>query len=72
MVFTLVEELRRLYKDWGVDLPATNGDTTFELPLPATYVIDVIDQKSRIVLSFVDADYSKRLEPSAVLDALKA
>ena len=69
LVFTLDEELRPIYKDWGIDFPPTYGDRTFELPLPATYVVD---QKSRIVLSFVDADYTKRLEPSEILDALKA
>lgn len=68
LVFTLAEELRPIYKDWGADLPANNGDDTFELPLPATYVVD---QQSKIILSFVDTDYTKRLEPSAILDALK-
>ena len=66
--YTLAEELRPLYKNWGIDLPAANGDNTFELPLPATYVVN---QESQILLSFVDADYTKRLEPAAVLDALE-
>ncbi len=69
LVFTLNEELRPIYKDWGIDFPPTYGDSTFELPMPATYVVD---QKARIVLSFVDVDYTKRLEPSEILDALKA
>ena len=68
LVYALAEELRPLYKNWGIDLPANNGDNTFELPLPATYVVD---QKSHIVLSFADADYTKRLEPVDVLDALQ-
>lgn len=68
LVYTLPEELRPIYKNWGIDLPAVNGETTFELPLPATYVVD---QQSTIMLSFVDADYTKRLEPSTVLEALK-
>ena len=68
LVFTLTEELQPLYKEWGIDFPATYGNETFELPMPATYVVD---QDSRIILSFVDSDYTKRMEPSAVLDALK-
>ncbi len=68
LVFTLAEELRPIYKDWGIDLPVNNGDTTFELPLPATYVVD---QELHIVSSFVDSDYTKRMEPSEILDALK-
>jgi len=67
LVYTLAEELRPIYKDWGIDLPVNNGDKTFELPLPATYVID---QHSHIALGFTDADYTKRLEPTDVLDAL--
>lgn len=69
LVFTLASELRPLYKDWGIDLLKNNGDSTFELPLPATYVVD---DDSRIVLGFVDADYTKRLEPSDILDALRS
>ena len=68
LVYTLAEELRPLYKNWGIDLPTANGDNTFELPLPATYVVD---RHPRIVLGFADADYTKRLEPAAVLDALQ-
>lgn len=68
LVFTLAEELRPLYKEWGIDLPVHNGENSYELPLPATYVVD---QWSRIVLSFVDTDYTKRLEPEDVLSALK-
>jgi len=41
---------------------------TWELPIPATYVID---PSGTIRLAFVDADYTKRLEPAAILDALR-
>ena len=68
LVFTLAEELRPIYKNWGIDLPENNGDSTFELPLPATYVVN---QNSQIVLSFVDTDYTKRSEPADILSALK-
>lgn len=68
LVFTLPEELRPIYTDWGINLPETNGDNTFELPLPATYVVDI---QSRITLCYVDADYTKRLEPVEILNALK-
>ena len=40
IVFTLPETLRDIYKGFGIDLPASNGDQTFELPVPATYIID--------------------------------
>ena len=68
LVFTLPEEMRSIYQDFGIDLPGANGDESFELPMPATYVID----KSGIVrLAFVDIDYTRRLDPDDIIDALK-
>jgi peroxiredoxin len=68
LVFTLPEEMRSIYQDFGIDLPTANGDESFELPMPATYVID----KSGIVrLAFVDIDYTRRLDPDDIIDALK-
>ena len=51
-----------------LDLNKYNGDSSNELPLGATYVID---KQGVIRYAFVDADYRKRAEPSAVVAALK-
>ncbi|MHC5540507.1 peroxiredoxin-like family protein [Singulisphaera rosea] len=51
-----------------LDLSKYNGDSSNELPLGATYVID---KEGVIRYAFVDADYRKRAEPSAVVSALK-
>lgn len=68
LVFVLPEELRPIYQDFGIDLPAQNGDNTFELPIPATYVIA---QDGTIIHAFVEADYTKRLDPKEIIAALK-
>ncbi len=68
LVFTLDESLRPLYQQFGIDLEAANGDSSFELPIPATYVVDT---DGTIALAFVDADYSKRLEPDEVVAGLR-
>jgi len=68
LVFTLPAEMRSIYQDFGIDLPAANGDESFELPVPATYVID---RSGIIRLTFVDIDYTKRLDPAEILAALK-
>ncbi|BDD10232.1 alkyl hydroperoxide reductase [Fulvitalea axinellae] len=69
LVFALPESLRRVYSSFGIDLEKVDGDDSWELPLPATYVID----KSGIVrYAFAEADYTKRAEPADVLEALKA
>lgn len=68
LVFTLPEELRSIYEKLGIDIPAYNGDTSFRLPIPATFVID---RDGTIVYAFADADYTKRLEPSEIINALR-
>ncbi len=68
LVFTLPEELRPIYEQFGINIPEDNGDESYELPMPATYVINT---DGKIVYSFVDADYTKRAEPSEVLAAVK-
>lgn len=72
LVFTLAEELRPIYESFGIDIPASNGDDSFTLPVPATYVIG---QDGTVLYHFVNVDYTKRVEPAAlvaVLDELAA
>lgn len=69
LVMTVHETLRPLYQQWGLDLPAANGDDSWRLPVPATYVIDC---SAIIRASHVEKDYTKRMEPDAIIGALKA
>lgn len=69
LVFVLAEALRPIYLNFGLDIPANNGDNSYELPFPATFVID---RDRTIRYSFADADYTKRAEPSEVLSAVQA
>ena len=69
LVFTLPESLRPIYEMFGLDIPGYNGDDSFELPMPATYVIR---QDGVIAHAFVDADYTQRMEPSDIVDVLKS
>jgi len=68
LVFIMPDEMREIYQKFGLDIPSANGDNTYELPVPATYVID---SGGSIVLDFVEIDYTKRLEPVLILDALR-
>lgn len=52
---------------FGNDLAVKNGAGGWMLPIPATYVIA---RDARIALAHVDADYTVRLEPDAVIAAL--
>ena len=67
-IFDISDPIVSLYKRFGHDLPAHNGDGRWSLPVPATYVLD---RDGRIVLAFVDPDYRRRLEPATALAALR-
>ena len=67
LVFTLPESLRPIYRNFGINIPAHNGDDTFELPLPATYVVSA---DGTIIYSFANADYTQRLDPAEIIKAL--
>ncbi len=68
LVFTLPEELRPIYAGFGIDLPAHNGDDTFELPMPATYIIG---RDGTVLHAFVSADYTERMEPADIVYLLR-
>lgn len=68
LIFTVYEEMRPLYLKWGLDVPASNGDDSWELPVPATYVIDT-NSIARAV--HADKDYTRRMEPEQILTALR-
>jgi len=68
LVFALPESLRPIYEAWQLDIPGHNGDDSFELPMPATYIID---SDGVIRYAFVDMDYTKRLEPDIIIEQLK-
>ncbi len=53
IVFHLADEMQALFTDLGLDLPEYTGDETFDLPVPATYVVDT---EGIIRLAFVDPD----------------
>ena len=68
LVFTLPESLRPIYSAWEIDIPDHNGNDSFELPIPATYIIDTY---GKIRYVFADMDYTKRLEPDIIIEQLK-
>lgn len=67
LVFSLADELKPIYEKFGIDIPGSNNENTYELPLPATYVIN---KNKEIIYSFIDEDYTKRSEPQEILDII--
>jgi peroxiredoxin len=69
LVWSLPEELRAALRSNNKALPRINGDDSWELPVPATYVVA---RDGRVVLAAIDVDYRNRLEPEAILTALQS
>jgi len=69
LVYALPQMLRPIYLSFGIDLPLHNDDGSYDLPVPATYVIDT---DGVIRLAYANADYSKRLDPARILDSLQS
>lgn len=67
--FTLSEAVKPFYEKAGHALPERNGDGTWALPMPATFVIET---GGRIAAAFVEPDYRRRLDPNDALAALRA
>lgn len=66
--WTLSDDLREVHKALGADLPAFNGEDSWTLPMPARYVIA---QDGAIAYAEVNADYTRRPEPSAIFPVLE-
>lgn len=67
LVFVLSDALQDLQKKFGNEVPRFNGDQSWELPMPATFVVS---RDGIVRLASVDPDYRRRLEPAALLDQL--
>ena len=67
--FRLPNELEALYRKFGIDLPTSNGDTSWTLPMPGRFVID---REGIVQWSAVHPDYTRRPEPDETIEALRA
>jgi peroxiredoxin len=66
--FKLDAKTIKLYRNYGIDLPESNDATVWELPIPATYIVDT---NGSVVWSYVDEDYSKRPDYRKVVNKLR-
>jgi peroxiredoxin len=68
LYFELHAELVDVYKKHGLDIEAFNGKNRNVLPVPGSFVIDT---NGVVQAMHADTDHKKRMEPSAIIDALK-
>ena len=69
LVFTVAAGIQEVSLQVGSDLTKANADGTWDLPVPATYVLD---RAGIIRLAYVEGDYTQRLEPARIVAALRA
>src|SRR2546421_3129530 len=68
LVFTIDEAVRAAHKQVCADLPAFNGDNSWELPMAGTFLVD---PSGTVRLVYVHPDFTRRLDPSVVIARLK-
>ena len=68
LVYKLDAEFSGLLKQFGTNLQSFNGDDSDELPASSTFVID---QSGVVRLAHITPDFTKRLDPSKVIEVLQ-
>ena len=69
LAYSLSEPVRPVYEGFDINIPEANGDNSFELPIPATYIID---SNGIVRVAHINADHTKRLDPEEIISALES
>ena len=69
LAWALTEEERALYTAFDSKLDVANGDDRWQLPAPATFIVD---RTGVVRWAWVDSNWTRRPEPADVLAALHA
>ncbi|MDX1815652.1 MAG: redoxin domain-containing protein [Thermodesulfobacteriota bacterium] len=68
--FTVPQEIKELYRDtFGINLDKHNGEGRWELPVPATYVLD---GKGVVRAGVADPDHTVRMDIEEILATLES
>jgi peroxiredoxin len=67
LVYRVPDEQKAIYQRAFVNLPLVNGDESWELPIPATYVVD---RDGTVSYASANEDYAERPEPADILGRL--
>jgi peroxiredoxin len=65
--YRIPEEQKAVYQRAFVNLPLVNGDDSWELPIPATYIVD---RDGSVLYASANEDYAERPEPADILSFL--
>ena len=68
LVYRVPEFQQAVYRRAFINLPLANGDESWELPIPATYIIE---RDGTVLYASSNPDYTERPEPGEILSAVK-
>lgn len=64
LTYRVPEEQESVYRKAFVNLPFVNGDGSWELPIPATYIVD---RGGTVLYASANEDYTERPEPGDIV-----
>src|SRR6266852_1770537 len=67
LVYRVPDEQQAIYRRAFVNLPFANGDDSWELPIPATFIVG---RHGTVLYASADEDYTERPEPADILQQL--
>jgi peroxiredoxin len=67
LIYRVPEKQQAIYRRAFVNLPFANGDESWELPIPAAFIVD---RDGTILYASADEDYTHRPEPQEILSYL--
>src|ERR1022692_1044782 len=68
LTYRVPDEQGAIYQRAFVNLPFVNGDQSWELPIPATYIID---SDGTVLYASANEDYTERPEPEDIVRTLR-
>jgi peroxiredoxin len=69
LVYRVPDDQEAIYRRAFVNLPFANGDNSWELPIPATFVVD---RDGTVLYGSADEDYTRRPEPQEIVRQLNS
>jgi peroxiredoxin len=67
LTYRIPDEQKTVYQRAFVNVPFVNGDDSWELPIPATYIID---RDGTVLYACANEDYTERPEPEDIIQIL--
>lgn len=69
LAYRVNQEQQAVYRRAFVNLPFANGDGSWELPIPATFILE---RDGTVLYASANEDYTERPEPREILQVLNA